>query len=307
MLVSKMFLEKLFSEKFSAQACTSPPEIIDEYLFLKDSWHSFSLGENQCIHILYREIDKIENNELIRLLNENEFKKIIEFEEFLLEGFFLCIRYSNSDELMIFRVKELEYLTYYPNQLINHLLSDFDFDSQILPSAENNTTEEKHDDDPIKEQKLISYFQKNKKYILSICAIILFSLFSLSFFSSETGKKDIIRKKTENYYEVVQSEHLDALNNYLAPELKSWFGKQNITQEKAIKDAKRFHRKKYKTTTTVDWETYKFKEIDQFYYIEYKAKRQILKKKKTELLIQVNSIWNKDFKIISLNEKIIDE
>lgn len=115
------------------------------------------------------------------------------------------------------------------------------------------------------------------------------------------------RETIDSYYSNLDANNLEALENYISPNMRNWYGIKNPSVLE-VKQNIRDYRNKYPfTKTTVDWSKLQVVEEDNGEYtvtypMEYKVKSNMDSPYRVYDL-NILTIWDKEYKLISAQEE----
>lgn len=221
---------------------------------------------------------------------------------------------DNPYNVSLIPLNELSYLELYPS-----FLKRFKIDKRVVNSNQLNLQTKQHkieSEIPFevqnKEQvnangKISTPRFKNKK-ILVASGIGLFLVAFLIFNTSNTSIEETLKQKTTEYYNTLHSGDIDALENYISPNVNKWYSQSNITFDEIIKDTKAYIKRHPASRTEIQWDTFKVTPLNDDYSVTYNMIYKLLKENKGKDIIyhlKIHAIWDKGLKIKSLYEERI--
>lgn len=221
---------------------------------------------------------------------------------------------DNPYNVSLIPLNELSYL-----ELYDSFLKRYNIDKGLVNSSFLNRPVKQHQkepENPIEEQtkeqvkavKEISAPRFKNKKILIASGIGLFLAAFLIFNFFNTSIEDTLKQKTTEYYNTLHSGNVNALENYINPNVDKWYSQSNITYAKIIKDTKAYIKRHPATTTEIQWDTFKVTPLNDDYAVSYNMVYKLLKENKGRDIIyhlKIHAIWDKNLKIKSLYEEKI--
>ena len=140
-------------------------------------------------------------------------------------------------------------------------------------------------------------------YSLLIIAIMFLLGGGYYYFNIRTDYETVMKEKVADYYETIAAGQIQYLGQYIAPNVKRLYDKPSLTIRDIKQDILRYQRANPNTATDVLWSTFKHTIINEKHYVSYQISHKIIGKKSKVHRLQINTVWNKDLKLISINEK----
>jgi len=124
--------------------------------------------------------------------------------------------------------------------------------------------------------------------------------------SSQPSKEEQLQQRVEKYYRLLDANDLLALEDYISPEIRFWYGESNPEVAEVIKNVKAYRDTYPFTKTKIDWTKFKVIENEDgtftaTYPMEYKVKSKMAAPYRAYDL-DLTTVWDQDFKIISAQE-----
>lgn len=201
---------------------------------------------------------------------------------------------ENPKNVSLIPLNELAYLKLYPSFINKFKIEKSAVTNEILKSYDveytNNDLEKKQ-------------FKAKHKNILIGMLLLIITTTSFFIFYENTESK--IRKKTTEYYQHLENGNINALKNYIAPKVNNWYDKSDLTLDEIIIETSKYLKNFPKSTTNVQWDTFKFSELGEDYLCTYNLLYKIKSKGKFKDKIyhlKIKATWGKDFKLKSIVE-----
>lgn len=183
------------------------------------------------------------------------------------------------------------------------------FITALFPNQEIKN--ENVEDDSI-EDKTINSPNTQSKYewlnFRNIGIAASFVLLALLFINSAlfTSDESEIQERVSTYYQLLDSNQVNELSNFISPNIHSWYNLKNPTFTEVKADINKYRDKYPYTITKVNWKTFKVVENENgefytTYSMEYKVKSKMNAPYKTYDL-DILTIWDKQMKLIGANE-----
>lgn len=146
------------------------------------------------------------------------------------------------------------------------------------------------------------------KIVIAAATIGLIFIAFLMFNGFNASIEDTLKQKTTEYYNTLHSGNIDALENYISPNVDKWYSQSNISLAGIRKDTKAYIKRHPATNTEIQWDTFKVTPLNDDYAVPYNMIYKQLKENKGRDIIyhlKIHAIWGKDLKIKSLYEEKI--
>lgn len=226
---------------------------------------------------------------------------------------------NNPQNISLIPIDKLEYLKLYPSQL-----NKFKIHRNSLPNEELLKLLPR---EIIKEDtKTYPNYQSVKNRdeskfgrragIVGVISLLLI-MGSIIYFNSERSSS--VSKRTQSklkgrlteFYSALGNGNVDLLDYYLEDHLETWYTKRNVSLDYVKRDASRYFRNHPYHVSTIKWETFEANRLPNGdfnvnYNMTYRVKNQREKVHRKYNLF-ISTIWNKELKIKSLNEKILSD
>lgn len=152
--------------------------------------------------------------------------------------------------------------------------------------------------------KTIVSTKKRNILIAAIIGIVVMFFIAFKFFNSSI--EDTLKQKTTEYYSAIHSKNIDELQNYISPNVDTWYSKSNISFTEIKNDTKAYVKRHPATSTNIEWDTFKVTTLEKGYAVSYNMLYKLLKENKGKdrlYHLKIRAIWDKDFKITSMYEE----
>lgn len=247
----------------------------------------------------YRSKFNSENKiEIISFRQLERFRKIQDAENIPV---FIVIGYqgypNNPENLSLIPINELSYLELYSSVLNKYKINNSIVDSNALSKVERKIISEK------KSEKNTPNIKK-QKFIIGLILIAIIS--SVGFYISQGSVERKIKKRTTEYYQLIENGNIDALKNYIAPKVNRWYDKSNLTLDQIITETNNYLKKYPRSKTEIRWDTFEINELGDDYLCTYNLVYKITSNGKFKDKIyhlKINAIWGKDLKLKSISEE----
>ena len=182
---------------------------------------------------------------------------------------------------------------FYPNE---------NFDTQTEP--EPNSEKDPEVKPEIKSKTSPKVFALAAVGVVAILAIIFG--YATSDTQNNLTPEEQLKDLVENYYQDMNSNHIEELPNYLSSNVVNWYGAKDPSTDQIIKNAKN-HRGTYPySTTDIDWNSFNVaKQSNKDYLVSYdmiyKSKKDINDDYNVYNLHMITK-WDDNFKLKSISE-----
>jgi len=148
--------------------------------------------------------------------------------------------------------------------------------------------------------------------ILTVTLLGLFFYFNVnkgSEVSSKTIKK--LKERVSGYYNAITKGNVDLLDYYVNDHLDTWYDAKNVNLSYVKESSTKYFRSHPVRSAEIKWETFNVERLPNGdysvnYEMTYRVKKRNEKMYKKYNLI-ILSIWNKNYKLNSLHEEILNE
>jgi peroxiredoxin family protein len=219
---------------------------------------------------------------------------------------------NNPDKISLIKLDDLEYLELYKSVLWKHRIN-----KTLVDSAQLNfqTSHQEIVKTPIEETKVeadsvaeISKPRLNTKTIAVATAIGLLVTVFLMFNGLNAKIEDTLKQRTAEYYSTIQSGNIEALEDYIHPNVNKWYSLSSLTFPEIMKQTEAYIKRHPESRTEIQWDTFKVTPLNNDYAVTYTMIYKLLKENKGKDKIyhlKINAIWTEDLKIKSLYEEKI--
>lgn len=188
-----------------------------------------------------------------------------------------------------------------------HNLEEKNEQQEKAENKNQETTEEKEHTEP----NILNLAQKKIYPKILVGAligviIILFSFYDFSFSKADPTPEESLKSIVENYYQLMNSNKIEKLPEFLSQDVRSWYGTTNMPLEQIMKDAKT-HRGKYPfSDSNIDWDSFKVvhQENGEYfvtYRMIYKTKQKITDDYQI-FNLNLLTYWDENFRLKSIRE-----
>ncbi|MDT0295172.1 hypothetical protein ACFQ3R_05005 [Mesonia ostreae] len=259
------------------------------------------------------------SKEMIEAISYNQIERFKTFQKKEKIPIYIVIGYggipNNPESLSLIPLDDLSYLELYVS-----FLRRFKIDKGLVKSNLLNLPKKQHkeesktslEDDQIKEKvtgfnKGSLFNFKNKKVLLASGIGLLLMVF-LFFNTFITSTEDTLKQKTTEYYNTIESGNINALENYIEPNVVKWYSKSNMSFADIKKDTKAYVKRHPATKVEIQWDTFNVNPLNNDYAVTYNMVYKLLKENRGKDIIyhlKIHAIWSEDLKIKSLYEERI--
>ncbi|PKG50721.1 hypothetical protein [Olleya sp. 1-3] len=208
---------------------------------------------------------------------------------------------ENPDKISLIPLNELAYLKLYPSFINKFKIEKNVVANEIINLYDLNYEKDKKENSAKENENKKSTKQRN----ILLITLLLLIISASSFYAFYETTESKIRKKTAEYYQHVENGDLNALKNYIAPKVNNWYDKSNLTFEEIKTEAHNYLKKYPKSSTDIQWDTFKFSKLGEDYLCTYNLVYKIQSKNKFKdkiFHLKIKSTWGKDLKIKSIIE-----
>ena len=238
--------------------------------------------------------------------------KVIQKEENTL--IYIAVGYggqpNDPDYVSLIPLNELAHL-----ELYSSFLSKFHIHKEIVDSSELNFTKYLHQTEAslasdageqnAKVEQVVP-LQAKRKHIAIASTIGLFLFAFLIFNVFKTSIDDTLKQRTEGYYNTIDSGNIDALENYISPNVHKWYKQSNLTFTEIKKQTKAYMDRHPHRSTEIQWDSFKVAPLNDDYAVSYNMIYKLLKEnngKDRVYHLKIHAVWNSDLKLKSLYEE----
>ena len=225
---------------------------------------------------------------------------------------------NNPNYVSLIPLNNLDYLELYASFLRRFNIEKELVNSSLLnlPNKQQKTkTEEKTIKEPIIEEIKITEHTKNNlkpafknKKIVITAIIALFITFIGVYNTFNTSIEDTLKVRTAEYYKSLKLRDIDALENYISPNVDKWYSQLNLTFTEIKEQTIAYQKRHPKSSTDIQWSTFKVTPLQNDYAVTYTMFYKLLKENKGKDKIyhlKIHAIWGEDLKLKSIYEENI--
>ena len=273
-------------------------------------------GQEFYVEAKYRSGFNAENKIDVISYPQIERFKVLQKEEGI--PIYIAIGYGglpeNPENISLIPLNQLSYLDLYPTFLRRFNISKGLIDSNTLKlpkkqheGADKKPLEKQPDKPGSTSKESVKPYLKNRKYLaVAGIGLILIAILFMSPFS--TSIEESLKQKTKEYYTTIQSGNIDALENFINPQVDKWYSKTNVSFQDIKEDTRRYIKRHPSTSTDIQWDTFKVTPLNDSYAVTYNMIYKLLKENKGRDIIyhlKIHVVWDKDLRITSMYEEKI--
>lgn len=209
---------------------------------------------------------------------------------------------AKPDELYVARIDKLLYAEPFRSRFIYHKVGPGPIHCESLDFSGLNIANKEEENE---KSDLESSNKSKTRMILWIALIVLLSSVFYYVFSERSDSD--IRDTITEYYQILDANNINAMDAYVHDEVDRWYTSRNMSLETIKKDTRRYRAKYPKTSTQIDWGTYKENELQngdinvqyEMDYVIYST----AKVNRHEFRLLIHSVWSKEKKLKSMWEE----
>ncbi|MDP2692438.1 MAG: hypothetical protein Q8O88_02220 [bacterium] len=268
------------------------------------------------VEVKYRSRFNAENKLEVISYTQIERFKVIQKEESI--PIFIAIGYGGSPEnpanISLISLTQLSYLEVYPTYLKGFAVKKGPIASDTLDltlkqsERESQAPQKKRNQEPENPVKEISPSPFKNKKVLVVAGVGLLLVAFLLFNVFNTSIEETLKQKTTQYYSTVHSGNINALDNFINPQVDKWYSKTNVSLQEIKEDTRRYIKRHPATSTDIQWDTFKVTPLNDGHAVTYTMVYKSLKENKGRdniYHLKIHVVWDKDLRITSMYEERI--
>jgi len=229
---------------------------------------------------------------------------------------------SNPDELSLIPFAEIKYTSIYRSlfkkyKIDKKFIANDDIIKLLPTNIENNPKFILNEPTVVYNTQKPPTQNRFKKplifgSILTVTLLGLFFYFNVNK-GSEVSPKTIkkLKERVSGYYNAITKGNVDLLDYYVNDHLDTWYDAKNVNLSYVKESSTKYFRSHPVRSAEIKWETFNVERLPNGdysvnYEMTYRVKKRNEKMYKKYNLI-ILSIWNKNYKLNSLHEEILNE